>query len=116
MDMSLRPAPFRAVASGRKTLELRLYDDKRQLIKAGDTLRFTCVGRAEQVCAEVVAVHYFPTFKALYAALIPTMGAAALGYGEGETPDPADMLAYYSEDAITRLGVVGIEITLKANG
>ena len=116
MDMSLRPAPFRAVASGHKTLELRLYDDKRQLIKAGDTLRFTFVGRAEQVCAEVVAVHYFPTFKALYAALIPTMGAAALGYGEGETPDPADMLAYYSEDAITRLGVVGIEITLKANG
>ena len=45
--------------------------------------------------------------------MIPRVGAAALGYAEGEVPHPDDMLEYYSEDAITRFGVVGIEIRVK---
>ncbi len=112
-DMNLREAPFRAVASGRKVIEMRLFDPKRQLIRAGDTLRFTQVGGTESVTAEVVGLHYFPSFEALYAALIPVVGAVGLGYADGDTPHPADMLDYYSEDAIRRFGVVGIKIAVK---
>lgn len=112
-EMSLRERPYRAVASGRKTVELRLYDAKRQTVSAGDEIRFSLVGGHESVTAEVVGVRYFPTFEALYATLIPEMGEAALGYAEGEIPDPADMLDYYSEDAITRCGVVGVEICVR---
>ena len=111
--MSLREAPFRAVASGRKTVEMRLFDAKRQVICAGDEIEFSLVGGHESVVAEVVGVRYFPTFDGLYAALIPELGAAALGYGEGEIPHPADMLDYYSEDAVARCGVVGIEIRMR---
>ena len=37
-EMSLREGPFRAVASGSKVIEMRLFDPKRQLIQAGDEI------------------------------------------------------------------------------
>ena len=112
-EMSLREAPYYAVASGCKVIEMRLFDPKRQAVRVGDQIRFSLVGGDEAVTAEVTWLHYFPTFTALYESLIPRVGAVGLGYTDGDTPDPADMLDYYSEDAINRLGVVGIEINLK---
>ena len=114
-EMSLREAPFRAVASGRKVIEMRLFDPKRQLIQAGDEIRFTLVGGDESVTALVVGLHYFPSFAALYEAMIPRVGAVGLGHAEGEVPHPADMLEYYSEDAIARFGGVGIEIEIRSS-
>ena len=38
--MSLRNKPFNNIKSGTKTIELRLYDEKRQQIKIGDTIIF----------------------------------------------------------------------------
>ena len=129
-EMRLRKAPFRAVASGKKTIEMRLFDEKRQAVRVGDYIRFTLEagteavraesvraenGAAEEVIVEVVALHVHPHFEALYAALIPALGKTALGYGEDESADPADMLAYYSPSLIERYGVVGIEIKQKAN-
>ena len=112
-EMSLREAPFRAVASGKKIIEMRLYDAKRQTIRAGDSIRFTLVGGDESVTAEVMGLHYFPSFADLYRELIPVVGGVGLGYSEGEVPHHDDMLDYYSEDAINRFGVLGIEIKLK---
>ena len=114
-DMSLRESPFRAVASGKKVIEIRLFDEKRRKIRIGDRIRFTLSGGTETVTVLVVGLHRFPSFEALYAALIPVVGAVGLGYADGEIPHPEDMLDYYSEDSITRYGVVGIEIKLKEN-
>lgn len=111
--MSLREEPYRAIASGRKTVELRLYDPKRQALRVGDSIRFSLVGSDESVTATVTEVRYFPDFETLYAALLPEVGAAGLGYADGEVPDPAHMLDYYSPDAIARFGVVGIGIAVK---
>ena len=112
-DMSLRESPFRAVADGTKVIEMRLLDEKRRTIRVGDRIRFTLSGGTETVTALVVGLHYFPSFAALYEAMIPRVGAVGLGYAEGETADPADMLDYYAPDAVERYGVVGIEIQLK---
>ena len=114
-DMSLRESPFRAVANGTKVIEMRLFDEKRRTIKVGDCIRFTLSSGTESVTAEVVGLHRFPSFEALYASLIPVVGAVGLGYADGEIPHPEDMLNYYSENSITRYGVVGIEIKLKEN-
>ena len=73
-DMSLRESPFRAVADGTKVIEMRLFDEKRRTIKVGDCIRFTLSGGTESVTAEVVGLHRFPSFEALYAALIPVVG------------------------------------------
>ena len=112
-EMSLREGPFRAVASGRKVIEMRLFDPKRQVLRVGDEIRFSLVGGGESVTALVAGLHYFPSFAALYEAMIPRVGAVGLGYGEGEVPCPDDMLEYYSEDAVARFGVVGIEIGIR---
>lgn len=39
--MNLNPQPFSMIAEGKKTIELRLWDEKRQQISVGDTLIFT---------------------------------------------------------------------------
>ena len=112
-EMSLRESPFRVVASGCKVMEMRLYDPKRQTIRPGDSIRFTLVGGRDTVTARVTGLHFFPTFSALYEALLPVVGVVGLGYAEGEVPHPDDMLDYYSEDAIARFGVLGIEIMVR---
>lgn len=112
-EMSLREGPFRAVASGRKVIEMRLFDPKRQVLRVGDEIRFSLVGGNESVTALVAGLHYFPSFTALYEAMIPRVGAVGLGYSEGEVPCPDDMLEYYSEDAVNRFGVLGIEIEIR---
>ena len=114
-EMRLREPPFRAVASGRKTIEMRLCDEKRQALRVGDTIRFTLEGGSESVTSEVIALHAYPNFEELYAALIPTLGKAALGYADTEDASPDHMLAYYSAEDVRRYGVVGIEIKQKAN-
>ena len=40
-SMKLNPAPFGLIKAGKKTVEMRLFDEKRQRIKAGDIIEFT---------------------------------------------------------------------------
>ncbi len=111
-EMKLRPRPFAAVASGKKRIELRLFDEKRRTIAVGDHIRFTCPKTGEAVTAAVLTLHRFPDFAALYEALLPRVGPEGLGYAVGEAVSPADMLDYYTAEDITRWGVVGIELGL----
>ena len=39
--MKLNAYPFEMIKSGEKTIEIRLFDEKRQQIKAGDKIVFT---------------------------------------------------------------------------
>ena len=39
--MKLKPIPFHQMKGGAKTIELQLYDPKRQQIKIGDQIEFT---------------------------------------------------------------------------
>ena len=39
-EMNLQEAPFRMIKNKTKTIELRLYDEKRRKIKPGDTIEF----------------------------------------------------------------------------
>ncbi len=112
-EFTLRNNPFRAVASGTKTIEMRLFDEKRQEIATGDRIRFTHVESGEQAVVTVRALHRFSDFATLYEALIPRVGAVGLGYAPDEVAHPDDMLDYYPAEKIERFGVVGIEIELE---
>ncbi|MBR6039172.1 MAG: ASCH domain-containing protein [Clostridia bacterium] len=109
-EMRLNPAPFRMIQSGEKTIELRLYDEKRRRIAVGDTIAFTETGTGETLCVTVTALHIFPSFDALYRALPLTK----CGYTEAELPSasPDDMLAYYSKERQRQYGVVGIAVAV----
>ena len=107
--MNLHARPFFDVQNGSKTIELRLYDEKRRLIEVGDTIVFTHSDDASHICTALVkALHIFPDFAALYAAL----PLDKCGYLPAElaTAVPADMDIYYSAEKQAKYGVVGIEI------
>lgn len=110
-QLKLHARPFGEIKSGRKTIELRLYDEKRRMIRVGDTLVFTHSDDPAQILtAQVTALHLFPDFAALYAAL----PLDKCGYSPEElvTAAPEDMNVYYSAEKQAQYGVVGIEIAL----
>lgn len=113
--LNLNPQPFALIQSGQKTIELRLYDEKRSQIKVGDTLVFVHTEDASKtLTARVTALHRFLDFGALYAAL----PLDRCGYLPEEIPtaSPEDMNIYYSAEKQAKYGVVGIEITLLEDG
>ncbi len=45
-EMHLADLPFEQIRSGKKTVEVRLYDEKRRAIREGDVIVFTVrIGR-----------------------------------------------------------------------
>lgn len=107
-QMKLNPGPFSLIASGRKTIELRLNDPKRRNIRVDDRIVFTNTESGAQLAAQVVALHPFPDFDSLYRAL----PLEKCGYLPEElaTASPKDMEAYYTPAQQAEYGVLGIEI------
>ena len=107
--MNLHKAPFQMIKSGAKTIELRLYDEKRKKIKAGDIIEFLQTDDPSQtLIVQVIDLHVFPSFEDLYKEL-PMLKC---GYTEQDIDiaSPNDMDIYYSKDDQQKYGVVGIEI------
>ena len=107
-EMKLHPSPFEMIKSGAKTIELRLLDEKRQAIQAGDTITFTNTASGEQLRATVRRLHRFDSFAQLYEALpLSQCGYTAEELGSAH---PSDMEQYYSAEEQKQYGVVGIEL------
>ena len=98
-SMRLQRQPFEAIRLEQKTIEMRLYDEKRRQIAVGDIITFRC--EEEELTVRVIALHRFPDFAALYA----TLPHSKLG-----STDPKDMERYYSQEKQREYGVLGIEI------
>ena len=109
--MNLKSPPFSLIASGKKTIELRLWDEKRQKIAPGDTIVFTnAADTTQQIACSVEKLHLFADFPQLYEAL----PLDKCGYLPQEIPNasPADMDIYYPAQKQRQYGVVGIELRL----
>lgn len=107
--MTLQPQPFRLIQAGQKRIELRLYDQKRQQLRVGDEIAFSCPSEsAEPLVTRVAALHRFSNFTELYASL-PLLWC---GYTPETLPDasPEDMARYYSAEEQAQYGVVGIQL------
>ena len=106
--MKLRQTPFEMIKSGEKTIELRLYDEKRQSVAVGDDIEFTCVESGERLMRTVRAIHIFASFAELYRAL----PLEKCGYTAENAADasPSDMEEYYTREEQSRYGVIGIEL------
>ena len=105
-EMWLHNEPFRKIVEGTKTIELRLNDEKRQLLKEKDLIKFTNRKTLESIVVEIVKLHRYPSFIELY----KHFDKIALGYNEDEEAKPEDMELYYSKEEQNKYGVVGIEI------
>ena len=98
-SMRLQRQPFEAIRLEQKNIEMRLYDEKRRQIAVGDTITLRC--EEEELTVRVIALHRFPDFAALY---------AALPHSKLGSTDPKDMERYYSQEEQRKYGVLGIEI------
>lgn len=107
--MKLRIAPFEKIKNGSKTIELRLNDEKRQKVKIGDFIEFSCLDNLKQkIQTRVTALHHFSSFAELY----KSFPKERLGYTASEAPDPNHMDEYYTREKQDKYGVLGIELYL----
>ena len=110
-SMKLKEGLFEKIANGTKTIEMRLYDEKRQKVQIGDVIEFTNMTTGEKIQAQVLALHIYPSFEDLY----NKFSKVSLGYEEYEIALYTDMEQYYLSTEIEKYGVVGIEIK-RVNG
>lgn len=105
--MNLWQGAFNSIANGGKTIELRLNDEKRQKIVAGDTIVFKSLSN-NTIIAQVKALHKFKNFEELY----NNLPLDKCGYEPEElsTAHYTDMNAYYSCEQIEKYGALGIEL------
>ena len=105
-EMKLNNGPYTNIKNGTKTIELRLNDEKRQLLKIKDLIEFTNRETLEQMLVEIENLYYYPSFEELY----KHFDKVAMGYKNNEIANPKDMEEYYSKDEQEKYGVLGIEI------
>lgn len=107
--MNLNNDPFQLIKNQTKTIEMRLYDEKRRMIAIGDRIIFKNNKTEEIISVKVVNLFIYKDFFALY----QEHDKVSIGYDANDIANPEDMYQYYSEERILKYGVVGIAIALE---
>lgn len=107
-QMKLSTEPFNKIASGKKVIESRLFDEKRQKISIGDQIVFSENDKTENSITTVVTglLHY-QTFKELFADNEPAL------FGEESRDFLLNQIKqFYSDEDEQKYGVVGFCLQL----
>ena len=109
-EMKLLKEPFEKIKEGSKTIEMRLFDEKRKGIAAGDEITFVCEGQClEKVRARVKDIYIYEDFASLAA----SFDARALGF-EGCDAEYIScyMLKIYGKEREKECGTCAIELEI----
>ena len=106
MKMHLDDLYFNKVKFGTKTIEIRLNDQKRRELKAGDIIEFQNRKTKEVINCKVKNLYVYNNFEELY----KKHDKISLGYEENDIASPSDMRQFYSFEDTIKNGVVAIEI------
>lgn len=98
--------PYNQIKNKIKDVELRLFDDKRKVLKVGDYINFHSKDLDECVLTKIVGLHQYKDFYELL---------KHIDINRTGLDNPEEMYLYYSKDKIESLGVLGIEIVLVSN-
>ena len=103
--MKLNESPFERIKNGTKTIEFRLYDEKRQQIKVGDKIEFLKLpDLQEKLLVDVIKLYREDSFENLFRKLYKD---------EDEIKRKTkSMYKYYSPEKEKEYGVLGIKIKL----
>ena len=104
--MHLHDGPYKKIEAGTKTIEMRLYDEKRRTMHKGDTIEIENRVTGQKMEVEIIDMHLFSSFADIYS----RWNKIALGYEEGDVAKPEDIEQYYPKDEIESFGVVAIEL------
>ena len=106
--MKLNESPFERIKNGTKTIEFRLYDEKRRKVKIGDKIEFSKLpDLQEKILVEVLDIYRDETFEKLFKKVYTDKQEI-----ERKTKS---MYKYYSKEQEKEYGVVGIKIALLSN-
>lgn len=108
-EMRLKPLPFSQIEEGKKTLEVRLYDSKRQLLQIGDEILFYNRENAEQTLLKTIKdLRRYPSFKDM----AENENYKLCGFNVSDTIQ--DVIncyhTYYSPEEEAEFGVLVIEL------
>jgi len=108
-ELRLHPDPFESIANGDKTIECRVFDEKRQAISLGDQIMFINREGGVTIHVRVIGLLHYQTFKDLF-----TYTDLDKSCSPGFTVESATdaMLQFYTLDDQLRHGVLGIEFVL----
>lgn len=107
-QMKLKESPFERIKDETKTIEFRLYDEKRRDIQIGDTIEFSKLPELqERIIVEVLDIYKDITFEELFKKVFNDENEI-----EKKTKS---MEQYYSHEQEREYGVVGIKIKLLKN-
>ncbi len=104
--MRLVDFAFKAIKNRDKDIEIRLNDEKRQLINIGDIIEFTHIDTKEKIKVKVINIHKYKTFKELFS----KFPNKRLGLKETDTY--LIMNNFYTKEDQEKYGALGIEIEL----
>ncbi len=105
-EMKLNTEPFNKIKNKTKTIELRLYDEKRKLLKINDLIIFTNIETNEKLEVVIEDLTRFISFEELY----KHFDKVSLGYKKDDTYSASDMEKYYSKEEQNKYGVLAIKI------
>ena len=99
--MKLNESPFERIKNGTKTIEFRLFDEKRQKIKVGDQIEFSKLpDLQEKLLVDVLEIYRDDTFENLFRKLFND---------EKEIERRVESIRqYYSQEKEKEYGVIGI--------
>ena len=105
-EMRLDPDVFEEIKSGNKTIEYRLYDEKRRKIKVGDKIEFKKrPDFKEIILAEVTQIYLDKTFKNLFRKFYSD---------ENKIKENASFMnRFYSQEKINEYGVIAIKFLVQ---
>lgn len=104
--MKLNSEPFEKINSGRKTIELRLNDEKQRKVRVGDFIEFSHIDTPElKIQARVTALHHFDSFKELFSEL----PKEKCGFRPDDLIHDDYMDKFYSIEEQKKYGALGIE-------
>lgn len=104
--MTLKQPYFDLICAGRKTIELRMYDEKRKEIKIGDKIEFT--NQDKKCTADVKGFVRAQTFADLF----EYIDVKDAGFDNADKAIEI-MQEFYDLDYQKKIGVVGICIKLE---
>ena len=108
--MKLNESPFEKIKNGTKTIEFRLYDEKRQQIKIGDIIKFYKDPELKDTfCAKVIGLLRYNSFSDMFKDLDISI-LADVSMTKNELMD--ELCRFYTVDNQLKYGVIGIRIEL----
>ena len=105
--MKLQEDPFERIKNGTKTVEFRLYDEKRRTIQIGDEIEFSKLSELqEKLLVKVIDLYKEESFEKLFKKVF-------VGEDKEKIIEKAkSMNRFYTPEQEKEYGVVGIKIEI----